>query len=87
MCKTFKKKICQYLVRLKLEDLKMQIRELELWQEVDDKQAEKISGGSHLPEGEIAWSIGFADVVRPSSSQAPGTIAPPSGKIRGTLLF
>jgi hypothetical protein len=82
MCKTFKKKISQYLVRLKLEDLKMQIRELELWQEVDNKQAEKISGGS-----EIAWSIGFADVVRPSSSQAPGTIAPPSGKIRGTLLF
>ncbi|MBD6616454.1 hypothetical protein FNW02_11550 [Komarekiella sp. 'clone 1'] len=62
----------------------MQIRELELWQELDNKQAEKISGGS---EGCLAWSIGFSDVVRPTSSQAPGTILPANGKIRGTLLF
>jgi hypothetical protein len=67
----------------------MRIREIEPWQELDDKQAEKISGGcDEAPGGGcIAWSIGFADVVRPSSSQASGTILPPSGKIRGTLLL
>lgn len=76
----------------------MQIRELELWQELDDAQAEKISGGDCNPDC-IAWSIGFADVVRPSSSNAPRTvtiaessfsgaeIVPPTGKIRGTLIL
>ncbi len=71
----------------------MEIREL--WQELDDRQAEKLSGGA---EGELAWSIGFSDVVRPSSSTAPNSdrtkssiseaaIFPPTGKIRGTLIL
>lgn len=47
----------------------MKIREL--WQELDDQQAEKLSGGA---EGCLAWSIGFSDVVRPSTSQAPSSI-------------
>jgi hypothetical protein len=76
----------------------MQIRELELWQELDDEQAAKISGGDCNPDC-IAWSIGFADVVRPSSSSNPktvpiaessisgATIVPPTGKIRGTLIL
>lgn len=38
-------------------------------------------------EGVIAWSIGFADVVRPSSSQPSGIIGQPTGIIRGTFLF
>lgn len=75
----------------------MQIQDL--CQEIDDKQAAKIIGGDCTPgEGCLAWSIGFSDVVRPSSSSLPGTIIifnnmskgtipPPSGKIRGTLLF
>lgn len=50
----------------------MEIRELELWQKLDDEQAEKISGGEI--EGCLAWSIGFADVVRPTQSQAPNTV-------------
>lgn len=62
----------------------MQIKEL--WQELDDEQAEKISGGD-CDQGCIAWSIGFADVVRPSSSQPPNTVAQPIGKIRGTLIL
>ena len=73
----------------------MQIKEL--WQELDDEQAEKISGGD-CDQGCIAWSIGFADVVRPSSSNTPNTdrtkssiseatIFPPTGKIRGTLIL
>lgn len=69
----------------------MKVPELELWKELDNEQAEKISGGSSndcSSDGCIAWSIGFADVVRPSSSsQASSTIAPPTGKIRGTLLL
>jgi hypothetical protein len=70
----------------KTEDFKMKICDLEHGQELDDKQAQQIAGGAEA-EGVIAWSIGFADVVRPSSSQASGTILPPSGKIRGTLLL
>lgn len=62
----------------------MQIRELELCKELDNKQAAIVSGGI---EGCLAWSIGFSDVVRPTAAQPSGTIAPPSGKIRGTLLF
>lgn len=75
----------------------MQIQDL--WQELNDQQAAKISGGDCTPgEGCLASSIGFSDVVRPGSSRVPGTIIifnnmsegtipPPSGKIRGTLLF
>jgi hypothetical protein len=39
--------------------------------ELDEQKQESISGGAkrqsstYTPEGEIAWSIGFADVVRP----------------------
>lgn len=62
----------------------MQIKKL--WQELDDEQAEKISGGD-CDQGCIAWSIGFADVVRPSSSQTSNTVTPPTGKIRGTLIL
>lgn len=50
----------------------MQIRDLELWQQLNDEQAEKISGGEI--EGCLAWSIGFADVVRPTQSKAPNTV-------------
>ncbi len=73
----------------------MEIREI--WQELDDRQAKKLSGGA---EGCLAGSIGFSDVVRPSTSQAPSsfTFYPRSslskssnveseGKFRGTLLF
>ncbi|WP_424410585.1 hypothetical protein [Microcoleus sp.] len=73
----------------------MEIREL--WQELDAQQAENLSGGA---EGCLAWSIGFSDVVRPSTSQASSSFTfhpgislskssnvPPQGKIRGTLLF
>jgi len=73
----------------------MEIREL--WQELDDQQAEKLSGGA---EGCLAWSIGFSDVVRPSTSKAPSSFTfhtgsslsessnvEAEGKIRGTLLF
>ncbi|MBE9093928.1 hypothetical protein [Tychonema sp. LEGE 07203] len=74
----------------------MQIREL--WQELDDEQAENISGGDGGP-GCLTCSIGLADVLRPSSSSAPntdrrtesrmsqGAIFPPTGKIRGTLIL
>ncbi|MBW4644525.1 MAG: hypothetical protein KME23_16310 [Goleter apudmare HA4340-LM2] len=34
-----------------------------LWQELDDKQAETVSGGA---EGCLAWSIRFGDVRRSS---------------------
>lgn len=73
----------------------MQIREL--WQELDDEQAEKLSGGDCYPDC-IAWSIGFADVVRPNSSNTPNidrakssiseaSSFPPASKIRGTLIL
>lgn len=38
-------------------------------------------------EGVVSWSIGFADVVRPSSSSTSFPIAPSDGRIRGTLLL
>ncbi|MEG4828620.1 hypothetical protein QUA82_22790 [Microcoleus sp. F8-D3] len=73
----------------------MEIREI--WQELDDRQAEKLSGGA---EGCLAWSIGFSDVVRPStlkdsssftfdagSSLSESSNVEAEGKIRGTLLF
>jgi hypothetical protein len=63
----------------------MQIRDLELWKELDDKQAATISGGSS--DGIVSWSVEYSDVVRPSQQPTLGTITPPSGKIRGTLLF
>ncbi|MEG4942597.1 hypothetical protein [Microcoleus sp. F4-D5] len=74
----------------------MEIRQL--WQEFNDEQAEKLSGGEI--EGCLAGSAGFSDVARPSTSQAPSscTFYPGSslsknsnveaeGKIRGTLMF
>lgn len=39
-------------------------------QELSDRQSEQVRGG----DGCIAWSIGFADVVRPSTSKAPDAI-------------
>lgn len=72
----------------------MEIREL--WQELDDQQAEKLSGGH---EGCLAWST-LSDVVLPSTSQASSSFTfqtgislskssnvEPEGKIRGTLMF
>ncbi|NJL61338.1 MAG: hypothetical protein HC903_05305 [Methylacidiphilales bacterium] len=37
-----------------------------LWQELDDKQAETVSGGMERAEGCLAWSIRFGDVRRSS---------------------
>lgn len=76
----------------------MEIREL--WQELDDQQAEKLSGGDEIHC--VAWSIGFSDVLgRPSTSNAPSSfpfhpgsrlsessnVDKAEGKIRGTLLL
>lgn len=67
----------------------MQIRDLGCLQVLADKPAQQTlgGGGDCGSDGCIAWSIGFADAVRSSSLQSTGTISPPSGKIRGTLLF
>jgi hypothetical protein len=50
---------------------KVLTRSNELWQDLDERQSEKVMGGA---EGCLAWSIGFSDVVRPNASNAPDAV-------------
>lgn len=69
----------------------------ELWQELDDQQAEKLSGGDSNLDSvaatvfsdriRLGYSTASNTVIIAESSIAGKEIPPPSGKIRGTLLF